>query len=89
MEDVGAGDFLKEIEVAQHQIRLGGDAQLAPAPRGEDLQDFPRHLEAALGRLIGIGGGSDGDPVFAVDLPQLGGERGCEEPLGEDLPLEG
>ena len=32
-----------------------------PRSRGEDFQDGARAPEAALGRLVGIGGGADGD----------------------------
>lgn len=89
MDDVSARDFLEQLEIAQHQVRLGGDAEAAPAARRKNLQDFVCHREAPLGGLIGIGGGSDGDPVLAADSAQFGGQRGGEEPLGEDLPLEG
>ena len=61
----------KQINVAQHLIRFRGDRKIQALALGHFFEDRARRAEFALGRLIRVGCGADGD-VFAPDF--LGGE---------------
>ena len=54
----------------------------------EFFQDSARHFEALLGRLIGIGGGADGDLLAGLNLAQLLAQQLRGLLLDVDLPLE-
>src|ERR1022692_2520465 len=57
---------------------------MAAALAGEDFEDGARSAEAALGGLIRIGGGADGDGLFAVDAAQFLAEEVGGGGLGVD-----
>ncbi len=54
----------------------------------ELLQQRARYAKASLGRLVGIGGGADGDPLAALHLPQVAPELRGDVLLGVNLTLE-
>ena len=84
--DAGAGESLDQVEVAENQVRLGGDTD----PNAGALQLFQHGagtFEACLVRLVGVGHGAeerlfacqlsavaDGSPVLDIDelAPRLG-----------------
>ena len=66
-----SGDLGQQLRVAGHQVGLGGDAEVEPALAGENFQHPARDPEAALGRLVRIGGGADPDGVARLQPPQL------------------
>jgi hypothetical protein len=60
-ELVVLSDFAKNFEVAHDQIRFGDNAQLEAAMAGELFENAAGDFVAALGGLVGIGGGAEGD----------------------------
>ena len=78
-EHVAARDLAQQVEIAHDQVALGDQAEVPAALGGEDLQDGARAPEAALGGLVGVGGGADGDAVVAcagcAPVPGAGGGR--------------
>ena len=65
---VMAPDLAEKLGVAHDQIRFGDNADLEAAVTSELLQDGARDFVAALGRLVGIGGGADGDLFVRLNL---------------------
>ena len=54
-------DFLQQVEISKNQVSLGDEAEIQPVMPRQFFQNCARHFEAALGGLIGIGGGADRD----------------------------
>src|ERR1019366_3926787 len=88
-EHVAAGDFAQQIQVTDNQVALGDQSQVPAALPREDFQDGARPLEAALGRLVGVRGGSDGDAfVLVLYAGQLLPQQVAGGALGVNLVFE-
>ncbi len=61
------GNASQQVHVAQHLVGFRGDRDAQSFALGHLLKDRARGAEFALGRLVRIGGGSDGD-VLALNL---------------------
>ena len=87
---VPLGELDQEVDVPGDERRLGDDAEVEPAVREERLEQPAGDPEAALGRLVGIGGGAD-DDGRAVDARGIEGaaEDGGRIDLDEDPVFEG
>ena len=81
-------NLLQQVDVARHQVGLGGDGEPPPAPRRKDFENGTRAPESPFGRLIGIGRGADGDGFGRVELAQLLPQDRRQIALGVDLILE-
>src|ERR1700733_1734386 len=83
-----SGDAGHERGVVRHEIGLGGEAEVESALAGEHFQHLAGDLEAALSRLVGIGGGADPDGIARFQAPNFGPKRKCVKLFRVNLALE-
>src|ERR1019366_5423590 len=88
-EHVAACDFAEQREIAENEVPLGDESQVPAALPGEDLQDRAGGFGAALGGLIGIGGGADGDSfVLVLNAGEFLAKQVAGGRFGVDFGLE-
>ena len=88
-EHVAARDLAKQVEIADDQVALGDEAEAPAALFGEDFEDGAGALEAALGGLVGVGGGADGDAfVLVLNAGEFLAEEVGGGGLGVDFVFE-
>ena len=81
-------DFFQQVEVANNEIRLGHDAELEATMMRELFQNSAGDFVAALGRLVGIGGGAERDRFIGLNAAQFVAEQAGSVLLDVDLLLE-
>ena len=82
------GHFAQDIEIAQHQRRLGDDADRMTGV-AQHFQDLARDLPFPLDRLIGVGIGAERDHLRLVfGIGQLALEQLVRVGLDEQFGLE-
>ena len=75
LDQAALGHRLENVEIAQHQRRLGDDADRM-VRRAQHFEDAAHDAVAPLDRLIGIGVGADGDGADLIaGLGKLALER--------------
>ena len=91
MENQGVvrGDLLEEVDVAGDERGLRNDADAEAFLAGEDFEEATRDADAALNRLVGIGGCSDRDLFGGVDGAELLFEEPGSVLFEVDFLLEG
>ena len=88
-EHIAAGDLAQQVQIAHDEVALGDQSQVPAALSGEDLQDGAGAFEAALGGLVRVGGGADGDAfVLVLNARQFLPEKVAGGGLGVDLVFE-
>ena len=78
----------QHIEIANHQVRLGDDAQLKAAVARKFFKNGARDLVAAFGRLVGIGCSPQRDRFVPFHAPQVVAEQPGSMLLDVNLLLE-
>ncbi len=88
-QGVAFGDLGQQVDVARDQAGLGDDAQPMPLTPGKYLQQAARDAHPPFDRLVGIGGGAQGNLVAWVDFAEFLIEQPRRILLQVYLPLEG
>src|SRR5581483_8427884 len=87
-ECVVRGDLLQQLDIAQHQIGLGDDAEPQAVVQRQLFQNAARDLVAPFSRLIGIGRRAQRDLLAVLDLLQLLSQQPRRLLLDVNLALE-
>src|SRR5690242_2848213 len=65
---VVAGNFAENIEVTEHQVGFRDNSQFEPVVLGQFFQNGTGDAVAALARLVGVGGSTNGDFFAGLHL---------------------
>ena len=88
VDEVALGDLFEDVEVAWGEVAFGGDPEFAARLGGENFEDAAGEFVAALGVLVGVGGGAKGDGLGLGDAGEFAAEFAGVPDLGEDAGFE-